>query len=205
MNSPCLVVGDGHLGIWGALPQVFPESDEQRCRRSGSSEGSACSNERGWNHKKRNVLDKLPKKAQSEAKPMLYRIPEAGTAEDALARRGDFEDWCRARGYDSAAACIANDWERMVAFYKYPKEHWKHLRTTNPIESPFSSVRLRTDAARRYKKVENATAVIWKVLCVAEKRFRRLDAPHLLGVVFSGVKFENGELAEDAKREERAA
>jgi transposase-like protein len=189
MNSPCLVVGDGHLGIWGALPQVSPESDEQR----------------RWNHKKRNVLDKLPKKAQSEAKPMLYRIPEAATAEDALARRGDFEDWCRGRGYESAAACIADDWERVVAFYKYPKEHWKHLRTTNPVESPFSSVRLRTDAARRYKKVENATAVIWKVLCVAEKRFRRLDAPHLPGAVFNGAKFKNGELAEDARVEERAA
>ena len=89
-------------------------------------------------------------------------------------------------------------------FYKYPKEHWKHLRTTNPVESPFSSVRLRTDAARRYKKAENATAVIWKVLCVAEKRFRRLDAPHLLGAVFSGAKFENGELAKDSREEEAA-
>jgi transposase-like protein len=189
MNSPRLVVGDGNLGIWKALLHVFPESDEQRC----------------WNHKKTNVLDKLPKKAQPEAKPLLNDIRDAETAEDALARRGEFQDWCRSRGYDSAARCIADDWERMVAFYRYPKEHWKHLRTTNPVESPFSSVRLRTDAARRYKKVENATAVIWKVLCVAERRFRRLDAPHLLGVVFNGAKFENGELVGDAKREEEAA
>ena len=121
-----------------------------------------------------------------------------------LARRGDFEDWCRSRGYDSAARCIADDWERMVAFYRYPKEHWKHLRTTNPVESPFSSVRLRIDAARRYRRVENATAVIWKVLCVAEKRSRRLDAPNLLGAVFSGARFENGEPAKDPREEEAA-
>ena len=92
----------------------------------------------------------------------------------------------------------------MVVFYKYPKEHWKHLRTTNPVESPFSSVRLRTDAARRYKKVENATAVIWKVLCVAEKRFRRLDAPHLLRAVFDGATFKNGEPVEKSKEEKVA-
>ena len=188
MTAPRLVAGDGHLGIWGALSQVFPESDEQRC----------------WNHKKRNVLDKLPKKAHAEAKPLLGKIPEAPSAEEAVARRDEFRDWCRGRGYDRAASCIEDDWDRMVAFYKYPKEHWKHLRTTNPVESPFSSVRLRTDAARRYKKVENATAVIWKVLCVAEKRFRRLDAPHLPGAVFNGAKFENGEPVERSKKEKAA-
>jgi transposase-like protein len=184
MPAPRLVAGDGHLGIWGALPQVFPESDEQRC----------------WNHKKRNVLDKLPKKVHAEAKPLLGKIPEAPSVEEAVVRRDEFRDWCRGRGYDRAASCITDDWDRMVAFYKYPKEHWKHLRTTNPVESPFSSVRLRTDAARRYKKIENATAVIWKVLCVAEKRFRRLDAPHLLGAVFNGAKFENGEPVERPKK-----
>jgi transposase-like protein len=188
MPAPRLVAGDGHLGIWGALSQVFPESDEQRC----------------WNHKKRNVLDKLPKKMHVEAKPLLTKISEAPSVEDAVVRRDEFRDWCRGRGYDRAASCIEDDWDRMVAFYKYPKEHWKHLRTTNPVESPFSSVRLRTDAARRYKKIENATAVIWKVLCVAEKRFRRLDAPHLLGAVFNGAKFENGEPVERPKKEKAA-
>jgi len=188
MTAPRLVAGDGHLGIWGALPQVFPESDEQRC----------------WNHKKRNVLDKLPKKVHSEAKALLAKLTESESAEAAAARRDEFRDWCRGRGYDRAAACIVDDWERMVTFYRYPKEHWKHIRTTNPVESPFSSVRLRTDAARRYKRVENATAVIWKVLCVAEKRFRRLDAPHLLRAVFDGAKYENGEPVERSKKEKAA-
>jgi transposase-like protein len=183
---------------------VFPESDEQRCLRSGSSRGSACSGERGWNHKKRNVLDKLPKKVHSEAKALLAKVTESESAEAAAARRDEFRDWCIGRGYDRAAACIVDDWERMVAFYRYPREHWKHIRTTNPVESPFASVRLRTDAARRYKRVENATAVIWKVLRVAVRRFRRLDAPHLLGALFYGAKFESGEPVEGPKEEKAA-
>lgn len=188
MNAPKVVAGDGHLGIWGALREVYPESDEQRC----------------WNHKKRNVLDKLPKKAQPEAKSLLRKIPEADTASQAAARRDEFQGWCRQRGYDRAASCVGDDWDRMVTFYRYPKEHWRHLRTTNPVESPFSSVRLRTDAARRYKKVENATAVIWKTLMVAERKFRRLNAPHLLRAVFDGATFKNGEPVEKSKEEKAA-
>ena len=87
---------------------------------------------------------------------------------------------------------IQRDWERMVTFYQFPKEHWKHLRTTNPVESPFAALRLRTDAAKRYKKVENATAVIWKMLMLAEQRFRRLDAPERMKQVYLGVQFRDG-------------
>ena len=92
-----------------------------------------------------------------------------------------------------AAELIEYDWERMVTFYDFPKAHWKHLRTTNIIESPFAAVRLRTAAAKRYKKVANATAVIWKTLMVAESRFRRLDAPHLVAEVAEGAVFVDGE------------
>ena len=84
------------------------------------------------------------------------------------------------------------NWERMVAFYDFPEDHWKHLRTTNVVESPFAALRLRTTTAKRFKRVESATALIWKLLSVAEKRFRRLDAPHLLKDVFEGRKFEDG-------------
>ena len=80
----------------------------------------------------------------------------------------------------------------MVTFFSFPKEHWKHLRTTNPVESPFAGLRLRTDAAKRYKKVDNATAVIWKTLLLAEQRFRRLDAPELMKEVFLEVQFRDG-------------
>ena len=82
--------------------------------------------------------------------------------------------------YDAERVAIERDWDRMVTFYDYPREHWRHLRTTNPVESPFAALRLRADAARRYKRVDRAIAVIWKMLMVPEKRFRRLQAPELL-------------------------
>ena len=94
--------------------------------------------------------------------------------------------------YEKAVQCLVKDRERLLSFFDFPAEHWKHLRTTNPIESPFAAVRLRTGAAKRYKNVENATAVIWKTLLVAEQTFRRLDAPELLAEVAEGATYVNG-------------
>jgi transposase-like protein len=176
MNAPRLVIGDGHLGIWGALANVYPEAGEQRC----------------WNHRILNVLDRVPKKDQASARKLLTLIPYAATREKAEEQKAQFTAWCEKRGCARAAEILAEDWERMVAFYGFPKEHWKHLRTTNPVESPFAAVRLRTDAAKRYKKVENATAVMWKLLMVAEKSFRRLSAPELLGEVADGAIYVDG-------------
>ena len=100
-------------------------------------------------------------------------------------------------GFTAAAAVLDRAWERMVAFQRFPTEHWKHLGASNPVESPFATVRLGANAAKRFMKVDNATAVIWKMLLVAEKRFRRLDAPHLMPhlmkEVFAGATFVNGE------------
>jgi len=186
MNCPHLVTGDGHLGIWGALSNVYPEALEQRC----------------WNHKLVNVLDKLPKKVQGQAKSELQGIVYAESRKEAEAKRDRFVEWCGEEGYRGAGETLTRDWERLVSFYRFPKEHWKHLRTTNVVESPFAALRLRTDAARRYKKVENATAVIWKMLLLAEKRFRRLDAPQRLTQVFLGVGFLDGV---EIKREEALA
>jgi putative transposase len=176
MNSPRLVVGDGHLGIWGALSNVYPGVGEQRC----------------WNHKIVNVLDKLPRKAQVEAKGRLQKIAYSQSLKEAEENRGQFLKWCQQENYQRGAETLEQDWERMVTFYSFPKEHWKHLRTTNSVESPFAGLRLRTDAAKRYKKVDNATAVIWKMLLLSEKRFRRLDAPERLKEVFLGVQFQDG-------------
>jgi putative transposase len=176
MNSPRLVVGDGHLGIWGALSNIFPAAEEQRC----------------WNHKIVNVLDKLPRKAQGEAKGRLQKIAYSQSLKQAEAHRDQFLKWCQEGDYQRAAATLERDWDRMVTFYNFPKEHWKHLRTTNPVESPFAGLRLRTDAAKRYKKVDNATAVIWKMLLLAEQRFRKLDAPERMKEVFLGVQFRDG-------------
>lgn len=176
MNSPQLVVGDGHLGLWGALRNVCPEVREQRC----------------WNHRIVNLLDALPKNAHAQALLSLKAIPYADTRAEALRLRQVFQAWCRRHGHDQAAQRIEEDWERMVAFYDFPKEHWRHLRTTNPVESPFAALRLRTDAAKRYKSIANATAVLWKLLLVAEHRFRRLNAPALLKDVFGGTRYQDG-------------
>jgi putative transposase len=176
MNSPRLVAGNGHLGIWGALSNVYPGVLEQRC----------------WNHKVMNVLDKLPKKSQAQGKLGLQRIFSAESLKDAEDKQNLFGVWCKKEGYQSAKESLERDWDRMVTFYQFPKEHWKHLRTTNIVESPFAALRLRTGAAKRFKKVANATAVIWKMLMLAEKRFRKLDAPTRLKQVFAGIQFKDG-------------
>jgi transposase-like protein len=176
LGCPKLVEGDGHLGIWAGLRNVYPEAAEQRC----------------WNHRILNVLDTVPKKRQAQAKLQLKQIPYADTEAEALRLRERFQAWCRTHGLDEAAALIEHDWDRMVAFYRFPREHWTHLRTTNVVESPFGALRLRTDAAKRFKKVENATAVIFKMLKVAETRFRRLNAPELLRQLALGAEFKDG-------------
>jgi transposase-like protein len=176
LQAPRLVAGDGHLGIWAGLRNVFPEAQEQRC----------------WNHKILNALDKVPKTRQAEARLLLTQIPYAPTQQTAEQRKAGYQHWCRQQGLEAAAAVLDRDWERMLTFYTFPREHWVHLRTSNPIESPFAALRLRTNAAKRFKKVENATAVIWKMLLIAQGRFRRLHAPELLQEVYHGATFVNG-------------
>lgn len=176
LACPKLVVGDGHLGIWGALRNVYPHAAEQRC----------------WNHKLVNVLDKLPKSQHAAAAKLLGAIMYAETRRTADRRREHFGHWCAQRGHRKAAECLGADWDRLVRYYDFPKEQWQHLRTSNPVESPFSAARLRTDAARRFKKVENATAVIWKILLVAERAFRRVKHPELMQGVYEGVPYTDG-------------
>jgi transposase-like protein len=176
LRAPRLLIADGHLGIWGAVRTVFPTVSEQRC----------------WNHRLVNVLDTLPTKLQAEARALLTKIPYAETRAEAERQKRAFQAWATKKGVPAAGRRLDEDWDRMVTFYAFPKEHWKHLRTTNVVESPFAAVRLRTAAAKRFKKVENATAVIWKTLLVAEQSFRRLDAPELLREVAEGVVYVDG-------------
>jgi transposase-like protein len=185
--APKLFVADGNLGAWAALSQVWPETRDQRC----------------WNHKIINVLDQLPKKLQAQARELLCKIPYAPTRAEAGRRRNTFARRYR-RSYPKAVAILEKDWEAMVRFYEFPEEHWKHLRTTNVVESPFASVKLRTTAAKRYKKVENATALIWKVLCVAERRFRKLNAPELMPSVYADAQYVDGKLMREEVRKEVA-
>jgi transposase-like protein len=194
LRASKLTVGDGHLGIWSALGQIYPTSAEQRC----------------WNHKLRNVLDAVPEKAQPEVKAALDAIVHAETR--ALAERGK-RAFRRAYGtrYPKAVERLERDWERMIAYYAFPKAHWRHLRTSNVVESPFDAVRLRTSAAKRFKKVDNATAMIWRLLLVVEQRFRKLNAPALCRDVYNNHTFVDGEpvvtqmLTVPKARKERAA
>ena len=176
LRCPRLVIGDGHLGIWAALRNVFPEAEEQRC----------------WNHRMVNLLDRIGKRDQPAARDLLRKVAYAETLEAAGRSKGVFQQWCAQRGYEDAGMLLEQDWERLTTFYRFPKEHWQHLRTTNPIESPFAALRLRTVAAKRFKGVENATAVIWKLLLIGERRFRRLNAPELLVEVWNRKQFVNG-------------
>ena len=185
MECPRIIVGDGHLGIWGALRNVYPQAAEQRC----------------WNHKIVNVLGKLPKRDHAQAKLVLCHIPYAETRKEAERLKTRFLAWCSERGYQAAAETLERDWERMMTFYQFPREHWQHLRTTNPVESPFAALRLRTDAAKRYKRVDRATAVIWKMLMIAEKRFRRLKAPEVMRDVYDGAQYVDGMAIDDTVEE----
>ena len=175
LPAPRLMLADGGLPIWSAVDQVWPEAAQQRC----------------WNHKILNVLDDLPKRVQGAARALLTQIPTAKTRQQAQRRRDRFVARY-GEAYPAAAATLERDWERMVTFYDFPEAHWKHLRTTNPVESPFASVRLRTNAGKRYKRVQGATALIWRLLRVAETRFRKLNAPELLPAVYAGRRYQDG-------------
>lgn len=183
-----LMIADGHLGIWSALGELHPEGKEQRC----------------WNHKIRNVLDCFPKRMRPEAGEYLKRLPYAETLKECEGLRDAFANRYR-KDYPKAVEKLQTDWQRMVTFYSFPKEHWVHLRTTNVVESPFSSVRLRTDAAKRFKKVQNATAMIWKLLLVAEKSFRLLKGYWLLADVYKGKRFIDGVMVQEPRVLERMA
>jgi len=183
-----LTIADGHLGIWAALGEIHPDGKEQRC----------------WNHKITNILDALPKRVRSEAAEYLRKIPYAETKEECEKLRDAFINRYR-KDYSKATQKLLSDWERMVTFYDFPKEHWVHIRTTNVVESPFSVVRLRTNAAKRFKKVENATAMIWKLLQVAEKNFRALKAYWLLPDIYEGKQCADGVMKTESKGKERKA
>lgn len=175
LAAPKLTIADGHLGIWSALRNVYPSSSEQRC----------------WNHKLRNVLDVVAKQHQPEVKLALQAIAAAKTRVECERLKRAFEK-TNTLPHPKAVERLNRDWERMVSYYAFPQEHWKHLRTTNIVESPFAAVRLRTGAAKRFKKVENATALIWKMLLVVERHFRKLNAPHLLADVYAGIEYRDG-------------
>src|SRR3979490_2654072 len=173
--GPELAVADGALGFWQAIEEVWPKTCGQRC----------------WVHKTANVLNKLPKSQQSKAKRALQEIWMAETKKDALAAFDTFAEIYGTK-YDKAVQCVTKDRDALLAFYYFPAEHWKHLRTTNVIESWFATVRHRTVRSKGCLSNKTALAMIFKLAEAAEKSWRRLDGHNLLPKVILGVKFADG-------------
>jgi transposase-like protein len=174
--DPALATGDGALGFWKAARKVWPSVKQQRC----------------WVHKTANVLNYLPKSAQSKAKADLHAIYEAASRADAEAAFDRFLAKDQAK-YDKAATCLAKDREALLAFYDFPAVHWKHLRSTNPVESTFATVRLRTDKTKGCLSRATALAMVFKLAKSAERHWRRLNGSDRLAEIVRGVRFRDGE------------
>ena len=179
MRAPVLAIGDGALGFWGALREVFPQASTQRC----------------WFHKIANVLGALPKSAHPGAKKALAEIWNAEDRRHALDAVRAFEAAYGAR-FPKAVAKITDDVEELLAFYDFPAEHWIHLRTTNPIESTFATVRHRTKITRGPGSRAAGLAMAFKLVEAAQDRWRAVNAPHLVAPVRAGARFEAGKLVE---------
>jgi putative transposase len=179
MRDPELIVGDGAMGLWRALAEVFPQARHQRC----------------WVHKVRNVMNALPKSAQPGAKKALQEIYNAEDRDHAEKAIKDFE---RAYGakWPKATKKVTDEADELLAFYDFPAEHWVHLRTTNPIESTFSTVKLRTKVTRGAGGPVAALAMVFKLVESAQARWRAITAPHLVALVRNGARFKNGHLVE---------
>jgi putative transposase len=184
--GPELAVADGALGFWKALEEVWPKTRGQRC----------------WVHKTANVLNKLPKSQQAKAKRALEQIWMAGTKKDALIAFDAFVEIYDIK-YEKAVECLTKDRDALLAFYDFPAEHWKHLRTSNPVESTFATVRHRTVRSKGCLSNKTTLPMIFKLAQAAEKHWRRLDGQNQLPKVILGVCFTDG--IEVAKEEAQTA
>jgi putative transposase len=187
MRAPVLAVGDGALGFWAAVRDVFPQTLGQK----------------DWVHKTANVLDVLPKSVHGRAKKAIHEITEA---ENKIEAERAIEAFASEFGikWPKAVAKIVDEKEALLTFYEFPAEHWVHLRTTNPIESTFAPVRARTDVTKGPGSREAGVAMIFKLLEAAEGRWRRINGAHLVPLVRAGAAFVNGELVERSEEKDAA-
>jgi transposase-like protein len=174
-EGPKLAIGDGALGFWKAMTQIYPETQWQRC----------------WVHKTANVLNKLPKSLQSKAKEHLHDIWMAPGIEEAEKNFDVFIDLYGAK-YPKTTECLEKDRDKLLNFYSYPAEHWKHIRTTNPIESTFATVRLRTKKVRNCFSSQTVVTMAFQLCRCAEKRWQKINAVKKLAKVIEGVQFVDG-------------
>jgi putative transposase len=188
MRAPVLAVGDGALGFWGALREVFPQTKAQRC----------------WVHKVANVLSALPKSAQPTARRMLAEIRDAEDREHAVTAADAFAREFGAK-WPKAVAKIVDDIKPLLAFYDFPAEHWLHLKTTNPIESTFATVRLRTKVTKGPGSRAAGLAMAFKLIEAAQDRWRAVNGPHLVALVRAGARFEKGVIVERDQHDQEAA
>lgn len=177
LEAPLVAVGDGALGLWAALDEVCPNTEHLRC----------------WNHRITNVQAKLPKRQQAEARRRLRDMVEAPTRKQCEDLRDRYVAELLAGDQRAAAETVLRDWEDFVTFYRYPQEHWIHLRTTNPLESIFSGVRLRTDAARRMRRRDNVLYLVFKIVERLSQNWRSLNGgANLMALVLAGCTFKDG-------------
>lgn len=181
-SRPKLAVGDGALGFWAAVRKVWPDTKHQRC----------------WVHKTANVLNKLPKTAHRSAKKALHQIWQAETKENAEKAFDAFLETYGAK-YKKATDCLDKDREELLSFYEFPAQHWVHVRTTNPIESTFATVRLRHRKTKGNGSRLTTLTMVFKLMEAAEKGWRRLNSPTLVLDVYRGQKFVNGEPKDSEK------
>ena len=185
LRAPVVAIGDGALGFWAAVRDVWPETTPQR----------------DWCHKMANVLDKFPKRLRPRAKRALREIMYAATKTDAETAIGAFVVEFEAK-YPKATACLVDDQEALLAFFAFPAEHWRHLRTSNLIESPFATVRLRQRVTKGAGSRTKGLLMAYKLLDMAQRRWRRLNGAHLLPLVRAGVPFVDGVPEERCQTEE---
>jgi putative transposase len=179
--GPELAIGDGALGFWAALAEEFPEARQQRC----------------WVHKTANILDRLPKSVQTDAKKLIHEMYLAPTKEAAMEGYRDFVTRFHAK-YPKAVECLQKDTDVLFTFYDFPAEHWKHIRTTNPIESTFATLRHRTKRTKGCGSRAATLTMVFKLALEAEKNWRRLNGHELVAKIIEGVRFRNGEVVTEA-------
>jgi putative transposase len=187
LGAPLVAVGDGALGLWAALDQAYPPTRHQRC----------------WNHRAMNLADKLPKRLHAEFRGRFRALYLAPTRVECEQRRDELGIWLHERGQDRAAETLYRDWDEFTTFYDFPAEHWLHLRTSNPIESVFAGVRLRTNVAKRARVRENALYLVFKIVERLARHWRVLNGgATVMTLLLAGARFSDGILVHQPPGEE---